>query len=206
MTKLCKGFIGQKVIPLILLVALVLTIFTGCTGNSSTNSDPVSAAMAADEVSELANQGESEITLDLNKVFENIDSVVYQVDDDMADEFAGKSKDEIVAALNDKAQESIMTYCSINSNPVFESGTSMGTLMITNRESNQYPQLIEIYTTDDNTLIYTREVAVGETIEKDKLLVNLPAGEHNCVAYISNIDTGGKFGGGIFNIKLTVLN
>lgn len=202
-----KSFICQKSISLILLVALVLTALTGCIDSSNTNSDPdpVSAAMAADEVSELANQGESEITLDLNKVFENIDSVVYQVDDDMADEFAGKSKDEIVAALNDKARK--MTHYSMHKNPIFESGTSEGTLMITNSASNQYPQLIEIYTTDD-TLIYTREVAVGETIEKDKLLVTLPAGEHNCVAYISNIDpdTGGKFGGGIFNIKLTVLN
>jgi hypothetical protein len=199
-----KSFICQKSIPLILLVALVLTVFTGCTGNLNTNSDHVSATTEADEVSELANQGESEITIDLNKVFENIDNIVYRVDDDMAKELEGKSEDEIVAVLNEKAREK--THYSMHKNPIFESGTSEGTLMITNSASNQYPQLIEIYTTDDNTLIYTREVAVGETIEKDKLLVNLPAGEHNCVAYISNIDTGGKFGGGIFNIKLTVLN
>ena len=122
-------------------------------------------------------------------------------------DLTGKSKEEIVAALNDKVAEGMINI-SMNTNPIFESGTSMGTLMITNSASNRYPQLIEIYTKDDNTLVYSGAVDIGNKVEKSKLLVDLPKGEYECVAYFSaiNPDTGEKLGTAGANIKITVLN
>ena len=122
-------------------------------------------------------------------------------------DLTGKSKEEIVAALNEKVAEGMINI-SMNTNPIFESGTSMGTLMITNSASNRYPQLIEIYTKDDNTLVYSGAVDIGNKVEKSKLLVDLPKGDYECVAYFSaiNPETGEKLGTAGANIKITVLN
>ena len=122
-------------------------------------------------------------------------------------DLTGKSKEEIVAALNEKVQEGMINI-SMNTNPIFETGTSLGTLMITNSASNRYPQLIEILTKDDNTLVYSGAVDIGNKVEKSKLLVDLPKGEYECVAYFSaiNPDTGEKLGTAGANIKITVLN
>ena len=122
-------------------------------------------------------------------------------------DLTGKSKEEIVAALNEKVQEGMINI-SMNTNPIFETGTSLGTLMITNSASNRYPQLIEIFTKDDNTLVYSGAVDIGNKVEKSKLLVDLPKGEYECVAYFSaiNPDTGEKLGTAGANIKITVLN
>lgn len=122
-------------------------------------------------------------------------------------DLTGKSKEEIVAALNEKVQEGMINI-SMNTNPIFETGTSLGTLMITNSASNRYPQLIEIFTKDDNTLVYSGAVDIGNKVEKSKLLVDLPKGEYECIAYFSaiNPETGEKLGTAGANIKITVLN
>lgn len=122
-------------------------------------------------------------------------------------DLTGKSKEEILAALNEKVREGMINI-SMNTNPIFETGTSLGTLMITNSASNRYPQLIEIFTKDDNTLVYSGAVDIGNKVEKSKLLVDLPKGEYECVAYFSaiNPDTGEKLGTAGANIKITVLN
>lgn len=122
-------------------------------------------------------------------------------------DLTGKSKEEILAALNEKVQEGMINI-SMNTNPIFETGTSMGTLMITNSASNRYPQLIEIYTKDDNTLVYSGAVDIGNKVEQSTLLVDLPKGDYECVAYFSaiNPETGEKLGTAGANIKITVLN
>lgn len=122
-------------------------------------------------------------------------------------DLTGKSKEEIVAALNEKVQEGMINI-SMNTNPIFETGTSLGTLMITNSASNRYPQLIEIYTKDDNVLVYSGAVDIGNKVEKSRLLVDLPKGEYECIAYFSaiNPETGEKLGTAGANIKITVLN
>lgn len=118
----------------------------------------------------------------------------------------GKSKEERVAALNEKVAEGMLNF-SMNTNPIFESGTSMGTLMINNSASNRYPQLIEIYTKDSNTLVYSGAVDIGNKVEKSKLLVDLPKGEYECIAHFSalNRDTGEKLGTVKANIKISIL-
>ena len=119
----------------------------------------------------------------------------------------GKSKEERVAALNEKVAEGMLNF-SMYTNPIFESGTSMGTLMINNSASNRYPQLIEIFTKDDNTLVYSGAVDIGNKVEKSRLLVDLPKGDYECIAYFSaiNPETGEKLGTAGANIKITVLN
>lgn len=122
-------------------------------------------------------------------------------------DLTGKSKEEIVAALNDKVAEGMINI-SMNTNPIFETGTSMGTLRITNSASNRYPQLIEIFTKDDNALVYSGAVDIGNKVEKSRLLVDLPKGDYECIAYFSaiNPETGEKLGTAGANIKITVLN
>ncbi len=122
-------------------------------------------------------------------------------------DLTGKSKDEIKAALNAKVAEGMINI-SMNTNPIFETGTAKGTLMITNSVSNHHPQLVEIFTKDDNTLVYSGAVDIGNKVEQSTLLVDLPKGEHGCVAYFSplNPDTGEKLGTAGANINITVLN
>lgn len=122
-------------------------------------------------------------------------------------DLTGKSKEEIITALNEKVAEGMINI-SMNTNPIFETGTSLGTLMITNTADNRHPQLIEIYTKDGNTLVYSGAVDIGNKVEKSKLLVDLPKGEYECIAYFSaiNPDTGEKLGTAGANIKITVLN
>lgn len=122
-------------------------------------------------------------------------------------DLTGKSKDEIKAALNAKVAEGMINV-SMNTNPIFETGTSKGTLMITNSVSNNHPQLVEIYTEDDNTLVYSGAVDIGNKIEQSTLLVDLPKGEYNCLAYFSalNPETGESLGRTGAKIKITVLN
>lgn len=122
-------------------------------------------------------------------------------------DLTGKSKEEILAALNEKVQEGMINI-SMNTNPIFETGTSLGTLMITNSASNRYPQLIEIFTKDDNALVYSGAVDIGNKVEQSTLLVDLPKGDYECIAYFSaiNPETGEKLGTAGANIKITVLN
>lgn len=120
-------------------------------------------------------------------------------------DLTGKSKAEIEESLNDAAQG---FRVRMNSNPIFKTGTSKGTLRIVNSASNLHPQLIEIYTKDDNTLLYSGAVAVGNNIDQSELLVNLPKGEYDCLAYISpiNPETGEKIATGEAHITITILN
>lgn len=120
-------------------------------------------------------------------------------------DLTGKSKAEIEESLNDAAQG---YRVRMNSNPIFKTGTSKGTFRIVNSDSNLHPQLIEIYTKDDNTLLYSGAVAVGNNIDESELLVDLPKGEYDCLAYISpiNPETGKKLTTGKADIKITILN
>jgi len=128
-------------------------------------------------------------------------------DDRGVGDLTGKSKEEIKAALNEKVAEGMMNV-SMNTNPIFESGTSKGNVRITNIAGNRHPQIVEIYTKDDNTLVISGAVGVGENVEEATLLVDLPKGEYECVAYFSpiNPETGERLGRAGVNIKITVLN
>lgn len=106
---------------------------------------------------------------------------------DTGGKYEDRSSDEIRVTLNDEVQAS-MHKVQLNPSPVFETGSSEGNLNIVNSKDNPYPQLIEIYLADGNTLLYQGVVDIGYQVEKAKLLVDLDAGEYDCLAYVSAVD------------------
>lgn len=119
-----------------------------------------------------------------------------------------KSKEEIQAELNKKVQAGMINI-SMNLNPVFEDGKSSGKLLIVNEKINHHPQVIEIYRKDTNELIYKSGlIPVGSRVDEGKLLVDLDAGEYDCVAYFNSVDetTGALLGKAGAEICITVNN
>ena len=98
-----------------------------------------------------------------------------------------RSQEEIQEELNRKVEEGMINI-SMNLNPVFEDGTSDGNLLIVNEKINRYPQIVEIYLKDTDTLLYrSGGISVGHSVEKGKLLADLDAGDYACVAYFNAI-------------------
>lgn len=121
---------------------------------------------------------------------------------------AQRSQDEVIAELNKQVEEGMINI-SMNTNPVFETGTSEGNLIIVNEETNRYPQVVEIYLEDTNELIYkSGGIPVGSKIENATLDYNLSKGTYDCIAYFNaiNPDTGELVGKAGANIKVTINN
>lgn len=119
-----------------------------------------------------------------------------------------KSQDEVIAELNKQVAEGMINI-SMNTNPIFETGTSEGNLIIVNEETNRYPQVVEIYLKDTNELIYkSGGIPVGSKIENATLDYNLSKGTYDCIAYFNaiNPDTGELVGKAGANIKVTINN
>jgi hypothetical protein len=137
----------------------------------------------------------------------NNNKIHFKSDENAAQGDLTKSKTDVIAALNQKVQDGSINI-SMNTNPVFQDGKSKGTLMITNSTVNKYPQQVEIYTKDGHKLIYSGGVEVGSKVETSTLLVNLPKGTYDCVAYFNAVDpkTGDRVGTAGANIKITVLS
>lgn len=109
--------------------------------------------------------------------------------------------------LNQKVAAGMMNI-SMATNPVFETGTSTGELLIYNSTANSYPQVVEIYRNDTGDLIYTSSgIPVGSRIDTDILDVDLPAGTYDCTAYFNAIDpeTSQMVGRAGANITIKVL-
>ena len=121
---------------------------------------------------------------------------------------AKRSQDEVIAELNKQVEEGMINI-SMNTNPIFETGTSEGNLIIVNEEVNRYPQVVEIYIADTNELIYKSGlIPVGSKIEYATLDSNLSKGTYDCIAYFNavNPDTGELVGKAGANIKVTINN
>lgn len=96
--------------------------------------------------------------------------------------------ERIQAELNRQVADGMMTI-SMNANPVFETPTSEGNLLIVNEYTNKYPQIVEIYNKENDELIYTSKgIPIGKKLEMDSLDVKLPTGEHPCTAYFIAVD------------------
>lgn len=125
-----------------------------------------------------------------------------------AEDFARMSKEEIVAALNEKVKEGMITI-SMATQVTFADGKAEGDLLIMNDAGNRHPQVVEINMTDENeTLIYqSKMIPVGNNIKSGKLLVDLPAGEYPCIATFNAVDenTGTLLGQARAEIKIIVL-
>lgn len=115
--------------------------------------------------------------------------------------------DKIRESLNQKVAEGMINI-SMNTSPVFESGTSSGNLMIVNETINNYPQKVIITRNDTDGVIYESDaVAVGKKIENAKLDIDLSAGTYECTAYFYNLnpETGESIGCAGAEITVTVL-
>jgi hypothetical protein len=121
-------------------------------------------------------------------------------------ELTQRSEEEIQEELNRKVQEG-MIRISMNTSPVFASGTAKGDLNIVNYDTNNYPQMVYIVRKDTGEEIYrSGGIAVGSKIEYAALDVDLPAGTYDCVAYFNNVDmeTGDILGTAGAEITITV--
>ena len=119
---------------------------------------------------------------------------------------AHRSEEEIRAELNEKVAQGMINI-SMNTSPVFESGSAEGNLLIVNSERNNYPQIVTIVRKDTGEEIYrSGGIPVGSKIERARLDADLPAGTYECVAYFNNVDpeTGDFLGTAGAEIVVTV--
>lgn len=117
-----------------------------------------------------------------------------------------RSEEEIQEELNRKVAEGMINI-SMNTSPVFETGTSKGNLLIVNSEMNNYPQMVYIIRNDTGEEIYrSGAIAVGSKIENAKLAVDLDPGTYACTAYFNNVnmETGEILGTAGAEIEITV--
>lgn len=117
-----------------------------------------------------------------------------------------RSAEEIQKELNEKVKQG-MVNISMNTNPVFEEGTSAGNLLIVNSNRNNYPQVVYIVRKDTQEEIYrSGAIPVGSKVENAKLSVDLGPGTYDCVAYFNNVDleTGEFLGTAGAEIRITV--
>lgn len=170
-----KNIIISTILLLVLLVS-VAGLVTLCKTQHANTGNATIDKMTADQLGDAL-------------VRALADRYTYEVKSDelqtQVDDLKDKSTADIQADLNEKVQ---CETVSINPKPVFETGESKGTLMIINRETNKYPQQVKIYTDDTHKLIYSGDVEVGQKIETDTLLVDLPKGTYNCTAYFRAIN------------------
>lgn len=118
------------------------------------------------------------------------------------------SKEETQKMLNDRVDEGMLTI-SMNLCPVFETGSSEGSLYIFNSDRNRFPQKVTIYMKDSGEKIYeSGYIDVGYGIEFAALSVCPEAGEYPCTAYFEAVDesTGAVLGKAGADILIKVLN
>ena len=118
-----------------------------------------------------------------------------------------KPIEEIQEELRRQVEEGMMNI-SMNTNPVFDNGTSGGNVLITNASFNKYPQVVEIYRDDTGELIYrSGAIPVGARIDTAKLIVDLPRGVYECTAHFNQIaEDGTLLGKACAKIQIYVLN
>ncbi len=89
------------------------------------------------------------------------------------------------AELQEQLDEGMIAF-SINTNPVFESGSSEGNLLLENPENNAKLIVVEIYVDDTGELIYkSKAIPAGSYIEKARLDKVLEPGEYAATAYFN---------------------
>ena len=164
----------------VILVIIVILLLLRCCGTESIGIDDESVPLGGIEWDADAEEGE--LTL--------------------------RSEEEIQAELNKKVAQGMINI-SMNTAPVFSSGTEKGNLNIVNSERNNYPQVVYIVRKDTGEEIYrSGGIPVGSKIERAALAVDLPAGTYDCVAYFNSItpDTGAILGTAGAEITVTVQN
>lgn len=89
------------------------------------------------------------------------------------------------AELQEQLDEAMIAF-SINTNPVFESGSSEGSLMLENPANNAKLIVVEIYIDETEELVYkSKAIPAGSYIEKARLDKVLEPGEYAATAYFN---------------------
>jgi hypothetical protein len=118
----------------------------------------------------------------------------------------GKSEAEIQEEL-DRVVEEGMFHISINTNPVFQDGTSEGNLEIENVPNNLYLMRVEITEDETGDLLYsTKYIEPNNHIQKAALEKDLDAGEYPATAvfYAYDPDTLTEIGSTACEITIYV--
>lgn len=117
--------------------------------------------------------------------------------------------DEEIKQQMQKAADETMFSFKINAQPVFEDGSSAGTLRIENPNHNVYPFVVEIYLDETGEKIYDSGAVLPDRhIDTAKLDTELAAGTHGATAYINayNPDTEEFEGKSAVSLSLIVNN
>lgn len=112
------------------------------------------------------------------------------------------------AELQEQLDEAMIAF-SINTTPVFESGSSEGSLMLENPANNAKLIVVEIYIDDTEELVYkSKAIPAGSYIESARLDKVLEPGEYAATAYFNAYreDDQSYIGRSGAAIKLTVLS
>ena len=112
------------------------------------------------------------------------------------------------AELQEQLDEAMIAF-SINTNPVFESGSSEGNLMLENPANNAKLLVVEIYVDETEELIYkSKAIPAGSYIENARLDKVLEPGEYAATAYFNAYreDDQSYIGRSGAAIKITVLS
>lgn len=131
------------------------------------------------------------------------------------DEIKQKDEQAKIEELNKKLEAGYMTF-SINSSPVFETGSSKGNLNIVNLEENNLPQVWQLWTTKTNAegeevydemILETGLIPVGKSLPEKELDVPLEKGTHKILAICYGVNEDGSIGGMVQTyLNLTVKN
>lgn len=97
--------------------------------------------------------------------------------------------DDPVSKLNEKLDKGKMCINMI-SKVTLDDAYSVGYFNIVNDEINNYPQFVTLMLDSNNTTIYQSGlIDVGKCIKYARIDVALPAGEYDCTAVFSQVDT-----------------
>lgn len=116
-------------------------------------------------------------------VTQNKNSGLVMEDNATIGDMPGVDMEQRKKELQKQLDESMIAF-SINTSPVFSSGTSEGNLMIENPGNNAKLLVAEVYLTESNELIYTsKALKPGSYLENVKLDKVLEAGNYDATVY-----------------------
>lgn len=105
---------------------------------------------------------------------------------------SGLSQEDMLSQLQQSVDESTFSF-KINSRPVFKNAQAEGALMIENPATNAYPMSVTIVLDDTGDVVYeTKGIMPNQSIETDKLDIELKKGEYAATATIYAYDPDTK--------------
>lgn len=120
-----------------------------------------------------------------------------------------RTKDEIQTILNRQVSEGMFNV-SINSNPIFKTGSSKGNLWIENIPNNKVDLEVDIKLKDkkETSVFKTKKIKPNQNIQNEKLDLDLDKGNYPAVAHFKATDPkdGKLIGNANVNITLSVQN